>query len=238
MHHDSGTEARVEPVRVVVIDDGSQTRDTFHLAFPTLKVVGTYATVDQFLVERPAADLVVLDLMLSTSLQDRGVLQGPPAIKAVVDTGYRVCMYTDERRPLVLAHCLVAGASGVARKSDPLHVNEEAFTRVAADQITIARSLVGLAEILSRRGRLPALTARQLEVLSARARGEAWESIARRLNISSKTAYDRLEAVMSKMVWFLHDVGLEPDASPADIERVLGLAPGDLMDPRTGIDAG
>lgn len=232
MRNDSGPEGHRRAPKVVVVDDGSQTRDTFALAYPGLELVASYADVESFLSEAPPADLVVLDLMLSTSLQDQGVLQGPPAIRAVVDRGYEVCLYTDERRPLVLAHCLAAGASGVARKSDPLVANEDAFLRVAEGHVVIARSLIGLAEILSRRGRLPSLTSRQLEVLSARARGEAWESIARRLSISAKTASDRLEAVMTKMVWFLHDVGLEPDASPADIERVLGLAPGDLMDPR------
>jgi DNA-binding NarL/FixJ family response regulator len=231
MCDDSTVAEELGKPRVALVDDGSQTRSTFHLAYPNLDVVATYASVDHLLAATPPLDLVVLDLMLSTTLQDQGVLQGPPAIEAVVARGYRVCLYTDERRPLVLAHCLAAGASGVARKSDSLADNEAAFLRAARGQVVISRGLVGLAEILSRRGRLPTLTARQLEVLSARARGEAWDSIARRLNISPKTASDRLEAVMAKMVWFLHDVGLDPGAPPADIERVLGLAPGDLMDP-------
>lgn len=231
MRDDVRADDAVTP-RVAVVDDGSQTRETFQIAYPGLQVVVTYATVDALLSHRPEVELVVLDLMLSTSLQARGVLQGPPAIRQLVDLGYRVCLYTDERRPLVLAHCIAAGATGLVRKSDPLGVNQDAFLRACRGQIMIARSMVGLAEILNRRGRLPALTDRQLEVLSARARGEPWDSIARRLSISPKTAADRLEAVMSKMVWFLHDAGLDPRASPADIERVLGLAPGDLMGPR------
>jgi DNA-binding NarL/FixJ family response regulator len=232
MRDDSRINPDLSRPPVAVIDDGSQTRSTFQIAYPELELMAAYATVDALITHRPSVDLVILDLMLSTTLQDRGVLQGPPAIRQLDGLGYRVCLYTDERRPLVLAHCIAAGATGLVRKSDPLPTNQDAFLRAAAGQIVISRSMVGLAEILNRRGRLPALTERQLQVLSARARGEAWDSIARRLSISAKTAADRLEAVMAKMVWFLHDVGLDPDASPADIERVLGLAPGDLMDPQ------
>lgn len=174
---------------------------------------------------------MVLDLMLSTSMHARGVQQGPPAIEKLRKTGYLVCLYTDERRLLVLARCLAAGATGLARKSDSLSANQETFVRVAAGHTVVARSMVGLASLLNRRGALPGLTPRQTQVLNARARGEPWAVLARRLGISSKTAYDRLEAVSQKMVLYLQDVGLDANASPADVERVLGLAPGDLMDP-------
>jgi DNA-binding NarL/FixJ family response regulator len=198
------------------------------LAYPALDVVATFASVEALLAARPVTDLIVLDLLLSTTLGDPGILQGPKAIIELVRQGYRVSLYTDERRLLVLAHCLSAGASGLVRKSDSLAHNQEAFLRLASGETVVPPSLVGLAELLSRRNRLPELTERQIEVLSARARGETWEALSRRLHISPKTAYDRLEAVMAKMVWYLGEAGLEPDASPADIERALGLAPGDL----------
>lgn len=216
---------------VAVVDDASLTRELFGAAFPRLAVVGAFASVDELLARRPEVDLVVLDLLLSTNLQEAGVLQGPAAIRLLRALGERVCLYTDERRPLVLAQCLAAGASGLARKSDPLLETQDAFVRVARGETVISRSLVGLAEVLSRRGRLPSLTDRQVEVLAARARGEKWELLARRLNISVATASDHLETVMSKMVWFLQDAGLDPNASPGDVERALGLAPGDLVDP-------
>jgi len=225
-----GPDATALPV-VAVVDDAALVRDLFQTAFPRLEVADAYASVDELLTARPRVDLVVLDLLLSTSLQERGVLQGPAAIRALTREGYRICLYSDERRPLVLAHCLAEGASGFAHKSDDLATTEDAFVRVARGETVIARTLVGLAEVLSRRGRLPALTARQAEVLAARARGERWESLARRLQISPATATDHLQNVMTKMVWYLQDVGLDPDASPADVERALGLAPGDLLDP-------
>jgi DNA-binding NarL/FixJ family response regulator len=219
--------------RVAVVDDGALTRSGFQAGFPELDVIATYATVDELVAERPEVDLVVLDLLLSTSLQGEGVIQGPPAIRVLVGLGYRICLYTDERRPLVLAHCLAAGASGLARKCDGLAVTQSAFLQVARGEAAVARSLVGLAEVLSRHGQLPSLTIRQTEVLAARARGEKWESLARRLNISVATANDHLDNVMMKMVFFLHHLGVDPHLSPADVERALGLTPGDLMDPES-----
>lgn len=222
-----------QPV-VAVIDDGSQTRDTFHLAYPRLDVVGTYATVEGFLERAPQADLVVLDLMLSTSLGAAQQLQGPRAIERLVGQGYRVCLYTDERRPLVLAKCLSAGATGLVRKADALEINQQAFLRVAAGQVAISHSLEDIAELLNRRGQLPELTPRQAQVLRGRARGEPWKLLARRLGITPKTGYDRMEAVMAKMVLHLQSAHLGADYSPADIERALGLAPGDLLDVAEG----
>ncbi|MCL1840864.1 MAG: LuxR C-terminal-related transcriptional regulator [Propionibacteriaceae bacterium] len=216
--------------RVVVVDDASQTRDTFHLAYQALEVVATFHTVESLLAAQPQADLVVLDLLLSPDLNG-SVLQGPRAIMELVHHGYRVCMYTDERRLLVLARCFAAGASGMVRKLDSVADNQAAFLQVAAGQSVVPPSMVELAELLRRRRRLPELTGRQTEVLNARARGEAWDALARRLGISPKTAQDHLAAVMAKMVGFLQQAGLDPYASAADVEHALGLAPGDLNDP-------
>lgn len=227
MHHSPGTAQRPQ---IAVVDDGSQTRDTFHLAYPALAVTGAFATVEALLEQHPRASLIVLDLMLSTSLDAPGLLQGPQAIQALRAVGYRVCLYTDERRLLVLAHCLASGATGLVRKSDSLKTNQETFLAVANGHTVVASSMIGLAELLNRRGRLPELTLRQTQVLNARARGEPWKILARRLGITPKTAYDRLESVMDKMVLYLQEARLGTDYSPADVERALGLAPGDLMD--------
>ncbi|MDR1711263.1 MAG: LuxR C-terminal-related transcriptional regulator [Propionibacteriaceae bacterium] len=224
--------ATERPPSVVVVDDDSQIRATFQLAFPSLDVVGAFPSIDALLATRPSADLLVLDLHLAVPVADSSILQGPRAVKNVADKGWRTILYTDERRLLVLAHCLAAGAVGIVRKSDPLADNERMFISAAEGKsVPLPRSFVGLAELLSRRGQLPELTQRQVEVLTARARGTSWQALAHRLDISPKTAYDHLEAVMAKLVWFLHDAGLPASASPADVERALGLAPGDLCDP-------
>lgn len=226
----SGDRDPDQRVRVLVVDDGSQTRDTFQVAYPRLDVVGTYATVEELLAESVAAELVVLDLMLSTRLDSARQLQGPQAIEVLVAQGYRVCLYTDERRPLVLAKCLSAGATGLVRKSDALEVNQAAFLRAAGGHVVISNTMEDLAELMNRRGTLPDLTERQTQVLRGRARGEPWKLIARRLGITPKTGHDRMEAVMAKMVLHLQAAKLGVDYSPADVERALGLAPGDLFD--------
>lgn len=217
--------------RVAVVDDSSLTREAFHVVYPALEVVGSYSNVDAVLAAKPDADLIILDLMLSPTLE-QWTLQGPRAIKELSIRGYPVCVYTDERRFLVLAQCFSAGARGLVRKVDQLANNQAAFLRVAAGQIVVPPSMVGIAELMNRRRSLPMLTSRQTEVLIARARGEGWDALSRRLGISAKTAQDHFQAVMSKMVLFIQEAGLGFSASAADIERALGLAPGDLNDPR------
>lgn len=215
---------------VLVVDDCSQTRSTFALAFTGLKVVATFATVDELLAVGAQADVVILDLMLNTGLHQHPTIQGPPAVEALVRHGYRVCVYSAERRPLILAHCLAAGATGLVRKCDSLASNQSAFIAVAAGQPYVAESLTTVTRIHQLRGGPPKLTLRQRQVINARARGESWQHLADRLGISAKTAYDRLEAARNKLAVHLQDVGLPSNASPADIERSFGLGPGDLME--------
>ena len=225
---DHGKSARP---RVAVVDDSSQTRQTFQQAFQALDVVGAYGSVDALLLANPAVDLVVLDLQLSASFAEP-TLQGPMAIRELSQRSYRVCVYSDELRLLVLAKCFSAGALGLARKVDPIEANQATFLRVAAGHAVVPPSMVGLAELLSRRKSLPDLTDRQVDVLTARARGEAWDAIGRRLGIAAKTAQRHFDAVTAKMTLFLRESRLDPEANPADIERALGLSPGDLDDPR------
>jgi len=217
--------------RVAVVDDSSLTREAFPLVYPGLEVVASYASVNALMAQKPEVDVIVLDLMLSPTLEEC-VLQGPRAIEELSKQGYRVCVYTDERRLLILAQCFSAGARGLVRKVDKLADNQTAFMKVAAGQIVVPHSMVGIAELLNRRKSLPMLTPRQTEVLGARARGESWDGLSRRLGISPKTAQDHFDAVMAKMVLFLQETGLNPTSSPADVERALGLTPGDLNDPR------
>ena len=150
-----GRTAPTNRPRVLVVDDATQTRDTFALAYPALELVGAYAGVEALLADGLAADLVVLDLQLSTG-PGTPPMQGPAAIKELCERGYRVCVYTDERRLLVLAHCFAAGAIGLVRKSDPLAHNQASFLNVAAGRTVVPSSMVGLAQLLGRRGRLPA----------------------------------------------------------------------------------
>src|SRR5690606_594056 len=130
---DAGVNARP---RVVVIDDSTVIRGGFATVHPEVDVVGTYPTVEEFEADPVACDVVVLDLLL------RGPQGGPPAVKqgraairALRERGLPVCLYTDERRAVVLALCLRAGAHGVVHKSDPPAVMQSAVAQVREGRV-------------------------------------------------------------------------------------------------------
>ncbi len=210
--------------RVVVIDDSTVIRGGFATVHPEVDVVGTYPTVEEFEADPVACDVVVLDLLL------RGPQGGPPAVKqgraairALRERGLPVCLYTDERRAVVLALCLRAGAHGVVHKSDPPAVMQSAVAQVREGRVVVTQSLVGLTELLDRRGARLDLTSRQRQVISARARGRAWSDIAGSLYITEDTAREHYQAACRKLRDYL------ASTSPGDIERAVGLGPGDVL---------
>ncbi|KAA1418204.1 response regulator transcription factor [Mumia zhuanghuii] len=211
--------------RVAVIDDSTVIRGGFATVHPGLDVVATYASVEEFEAMPVDCDVVVLDLLLRGP---QGVAsstkQGRAAIRAVRDLGHPVCLYTDERRAIVLALCLRAGANGVVHKSDPPQVAVQAVDDIRHGQVAITQSLVGLTEILDRRGASLDLSPRQRQVISARARGRHWGDIATTLFITEDTAREHYRAACTKLRVYLQH------ASPGDIERAVGAAPGDVLD--------
>lgn len=99
----------------------------------------------------------------------------------------------------------------------------DAVHTVRAGGLVLTTAVAGLAEVVTRTGGIPDLTDRQREILRSRARGETFRSIAGRLYITKKTAEDHMSAVAVKLAHYLRE------HSPADLERELGLGPGDLM---------
>lgn len=223
--HNGETSAMPTPPAptVAVIDAQTTSRLALPLLLPDLEFTGAYETTEQFLAAPPAADVVVMDLHLAGTGR-RPARQRFEAVKAVADAGYRVCVYTSERTNTVLVAGLCAGARGVVHKSEPIKQLNDALHEIAGGGIVITSALAGLAELAERQHLIPRLTVRQHQVLSARARGEKFESIARRLFISKKVAEEHWAAVAGKFADFLHQ------HSAADLERLLGLDPGDLLD--------
>lgn len=211
--------------RVVVIDDSTVIRGGFATVHPEVEVVATYANVEQFEAAPVACDVVVLDLLLRGP-QGAGAStkQGRAAIRAVRAMGLPVCLYTDERRAIVLALCLRAGAHGVVHKSDQPSVAVGAIEDVRAGTVVVTQSLVGLTELLDRRGARLDLSPRQRQVISGRARGRHWGDIAGELYITEDTAREHYRAACAKLRDYLRHT------SPGDIERAVGLAPGDVLD--------
>lgn len=210
-------------LRVALVDDSVAIRAGMPVMLPALDFAAALPDVESLLSQLPVVDVVALDLKLTGEDLDRKI-QGAAAVRAVAAAGYRICLYTDERRRLVLTQCLRAGAHGIVHKSDPADVVSDAFARIAAGETVITHSLIGLGELLDRRGGLPELTERQRQVLTARARGEPWSSIAARLYITECVAREHLAAAAAKFAEFV------TKATPAELERHLGLGPGDLLD--------
>lgn len=210
--------------RVAVVDDDTLVRESLGLRLPELDVVVAAADLDAFRRARvpPAAlDVVLLDLRLSGT--DGRAVQGRAAVADLAAAGYRVLIYTNDRRPVVLAGCLAAGARGLVHKTEPMGALRAAVAVVVDGGRHISTEIVGLAEVLAHRGLLPSLPPRQVEVLQRRARGESFASIARHLHLSERTVESYMREVTLKFSDYL------ATHSPADLERDLGLAPDDLL---------
>ncbi len=218
-------------LRVACVDDDTLIRLGFASNMPGIDRVFVYDSLEPLLADPPQVDLVVLDLWLHAGADPRNtgpVLQGARAVEAVARLGYPVLVYTNERRRHVLAGCLAAGAQGVVHKSEPLEAVTSAIRTVAAGGGVVTAGLAGLAEAVERRGELPTLSPRQLEVLRGRARGESFKAIGARLFISPKTAEAYMGEVSKRFADFLQT------HSPADLENYLGVGVGDLLDPDEG----
>ena len=214
----------LEELAVAIIDDDTVIREGLPLLLPEMRRPFTYGDVETFLAEQPPVDVVIQDLVLTGTGRVKP-LQGASAIRLTA-AEHRVLIYTNERRREALAGCLAAGARGVVHKAESLTSLKLAIAAVAYGEVVITPALVGLAEVVERRGSLPALTPRQQAVLSARARGEPFQSIAQRLFISKRTAEDHMDIVAKKFADYLRS------HSPADLERLLALGPGDVLDTR------
>jgi DNA-binding NarL/FixJ family response regulator len=213
-------------VTVASVDDDTLIREGVARLLTGLDVVATFPRVEALLEARPVVDVVLLDLSIPAALvsRPRDILQGVCGVAAVAQAGYRVLIYTNECRREVLAGCLAAGAHGVVHKSEPLPAIVQAARAVADGQIVVTTALTGLAEVVQRKGSMARLSPRQLEVLRGRARGESFKSIAARLYIAPKTAEEYMSEVNGRFAEYLRD------HSAADLERLLGVGLGDLLD--------
>jgi two-component system nitrate/nitrite response regulator NarL len=204
--------------RTAVVDAETITRQALPLLLPGLPFTAPFDTVGAFLHCAPPADVVLMDPSVPTTDGDR--LDG---VRSVVGAGYRVCLYTAERNRMVLIAGLNAGARGIVHKSDSMSYLDAALRRVVQGELVLTHALTGLAELADLRHLLPRLTRRQHQVLAGRARGEKFETIAGRLFITRKVAEEHWAAVVAKFGNFLRE------HSPADLERLLGLDPVDLL---------
>ncbi|NUR73846.1 MAG: response regulator transcription factor [Hamadaea sp.] len=209
---------------VAVVDDASLIRDSLGLLMAGLDVVLTAATVEDLLRASPAVDLVLLDLHLVNLEQQPGVRQGIAAIRALTAHGYRVCVYSQEERRFVLAACIAAGASGTVSKVLPTDQAQRMFLEVAAGGTVVPQSVVGILEVLVRRDCITVLSERQRQILHGRARGLTYAQVAKQLYVSESTLRGYWQDLTRSLSESLRSL------TAAEIERALGLAPGDLLE--------
>lgn len=226
--HGPQTGHRQEPARprLAVIDDDTLIRDGVSTHLDEFDVL-TARSLEEFVTQASTVghvDLVIADLHISGPAGRPTPVQGRRIITELVADGRRCLIYTNERRRLPLAGCLAAGAHGIVHKTEPVAALRAAVHKVMAGGLVITPTVTGLVEVVANAGKLPTLTGRQSQVLRYRARGESFTSIARQLYISERTAEDHMSAVVIKFASFL------ATHSPADLERELGIGPGDLME--------
>ncbi|MGL5857555.1 MAG: LuxR C-terminal-related transcriptional regulator [Angustibacter sp.] len=190
---------------------------------PRITFVGSYATVEAMVADAPQADLVVLDLHLTNPAQP-SVQQGLAAVRSAAKSGYRICVYSQEERRFVLAACFVAGASGLVSKSASMTNAERDFCEVAAGAQILPPQVIGLIDVLVRRNRVTILSERQRQVLTGRARGFTYAELSQELFLSESTLRSYWRDVIDQVGAYIRRT------TPAEIEHVLGLAPGDLLD--------
>lgn len=215
---DTGARSADEPTaapQIAVIDVSELVRTSLPLALTDCTVTAEFTSAASFLEQLPPADVVIFGLQCNTGIARQ--TYDSEAIARLSRFGYAVCVYTCEGRPALLARCLRAGAAGIVLKTEPLSALSAAITQILAGRTAISERLT--AEITGRADE-PDLTSRQRQVLSGRARGETFNSIALRLDISVRTAQDHWTAIARRYEDFLRDY------SAADLERSLGLDAG------------
>ena len=142
-------------------------------------------------------------------------------VPKIGDLDVRV-METKDVRPLLVE--MAKETPQLARKARQYvaSIVERAIDEVARGGTVVTLALAGLAEAVRDHGGMRRLTPRQREILAARARGESFRSIGQRLFISERTAQDHMNHVNEAFADYL------ATHSPADLERDLGIGPGDL----------
>ena len=203
-----GVPARVEPIRVLLVDDHSLVRaglkSLLH-ASPEICVVGEAAGGEEAvaLATRIRPDVVVMDLDMPTGdglTATRMLHDVAPDVRVLI-----VTMYTEQEKLLPL---LAAGARGYLCKSAVERELAEAIRVVASGDVyvrpAVAHALANLPMELPRprldaRARLERLSRREQSVVALTAEGFNGPEIGRRLGITAKTVDTYKQRIAEKL---------------------------------------
>lgn len=192
-----------EPMKVVVVDDHPLTRRgldaVLRTVYPNCEIWGTSRTSEAItLTTRVRPDLILLDLQLPEpptsaatcrALRDRGV-----SAPIVIVTAYE--------HPREIAACLAAGANGCLLKDSSTAYLIAAFRRVMEGR-TVIDSRIEQSLTAYAAGRPaeppPALTERELEILTLVSEGLSNKAISQQLTVAESTVKWHVRRVMTKL---------------------------------------
>ena len=169
--------------RVVIVDDHPVVREGLVAALK-VDVVGAFASAEEALRSRTAADVIVLDLELP----------GMPGLEAIARFDAPVLVLTAYAADEDIDRALAAGAKGYLLKGAPLDDIERAIAAVARGETVLDPRIT--ARALARRSRL---TRRERDVLRLVAAGKSNKEIGAALRIAERTAKFHVTAILNKL---------------------------------------
>lgn len=184
-----------QDIKVGIIDDHEAIRIGIEAALQhagvRMKIVGTSATVADFLALGRRTDVVLLDLSLADGSDPKENTEN------LIAAGHRVLVYTIADNIHMLRRALAGGAAGVCRKSEPIARTIESIFAVAAGKNVLSQEVLAAIE-----GDTSYLTtglgAREREVLALYVAGLEVSEVAQLLAISDNSVKEYLKRIRIK----------------------------------------
>ncbi|RIJ77504.1 DNA-binding response regulator [Nakamurella silvestris] len=211
--------------RVVAVDPDVVLLSGLPLLLDEFDVVAGYTDARRCVDREPRADVILVEVAASDGLGSPGAM-----VRRLIAQGYRVCIYTSQKRPQVILGCLMAGARGVVDKSGSVEHLQQALADIVAGRIVINPVLMRLAELADRRDGVIALNDGERAVLlryTGAAQAEVGAAMPRDRGSDEEPGTGEraaVQAIAEKFSDYLQG------RTAADLEYLFGFADGDLSD--------
>ena len=214
----------MEQVRVAIVDDHEAVRLGFAGACKQFdfELVGSAPTVPELLeqIEGKDCEVVVTDL----SLADGSLVS--ENVERLVDAGPAVLIFSIADKQSLMRSALLAGATAIVPKSQPMSELVEAI-RLAAQGVIINNpetSAMIDADFLFKEAKL---SVREREVLSLYASGMSLKQVAYQLQIKQSSAKEHIDRVRVKYARLGREAATKVDLFKRAIED--GILSGDML---------